>query len=69
LLHHLGAEIETLAGTRIRVSLNGSQGILHRPHHSNVLDREGVRHLREFLAHARATPSQYENRGEPPRKP
>ncbi|MEW5788042.1 MAG: type II toxin-antitoxin system HicA family toxin [Pseudomonadota bacterium] len=60
LLHHLGAEVESLSGARIRVVLNGAEGILHRPHHSNVLDRSAVKHLREYLAHARVTPSLYE---------
>jgi hypothetical protein len=59
LLRHLGSTIEPLSGARMRVTLNGVEGILHRPHHSNVLDRSGVKHLREFLAHARTTPSQY----------
>jgi len=60
LLHHLGASIEPLGGARIRVKLNGVEGVLHRPHHSNTLDRQGVKSVREYLAHARATPSQYE---------
>ena len=60
LLHHLGAAIEQLSGARLRVKLNGVEGILHRPHHGNTLDKSAVRHLREYLAHARATPSQYE---------
>ena len=60
LLKHLGAEIEPLSGARMRVRLNGVEGVIHRPHHSNVLDRQGVRHLREYLARARVTPSQYE---------
>ncbi len=60
LLHHLGASIESLSGARVRVLLNGAEGILHRPHHSNVLDRQAVKHLREYLAHARVTPSLYE---------
>jgi hypothetical protein len=60
LLKHLGAEIEPLSGARIRVHLNGAEGVIHRPHHSNVLDRQGVRHLREYLARARVTPSQYD---------
>jgi hypothetical protein len=64
LLHHLGATLEPLSGARIRVVLNGVEGILHRPHHSNVLDRQDIRHLREYLAHARLTPSQYES-GQP----
>ena len=58
LLRHLGAEIEPLSGARFRVRLNGAEGIIHRPHHSNVLDRQGVRHLRQYLARARVTPSQ-----------
>ncbi len=60
LLHHLGATVESLSGARIRVVLNGAEGILHRPHHSNVLDRQAIKHLREYLAHARVTPSLYE---------
>lgn len=60
LLHHVGAEVESLSGARIRVKLNGVEGILHRPHHGNTLDKSSVRHLREYLAHARMTPSQYE---------
>jgi hypothetical protein len=60
LLHHLAAEIEPLSGARLRVKLNGVEGILHRPHHGNTLDKSAVRHLREYLAHARCTPSQYE---------
>jgi hypothetical protein len=60
LLHHLGASVESLSGARLRVQLNGAEGILHRPHHSNVLDRQGVRHVRAYLAQARVTPSLYE---------
>jgi HicA toxin of bacterial toxin-antitoxin, len=60
LLNHVGAEVEPLSGARIRVRLNGAEGILHRPHHGNTLDRSAVRHLREYLAHAQMTPSQYE---------
>ena len=62
LLHHLGATVVSLSGARVRVKLNGIEGILHRPHHSNVLDRQGLRHVREFLAHARVTPSEYDAR-------
>jgi len=60
LLGHLGADIESLSGARIRVKLNGVEGILHRPHHGNTLDKSSVRHLREYLAHAGCTPSQYQ---------
>ena len=64
LLHHLAAEIEPLSGARLRVKLNGVEGILHRPHHGNTLGRQDIQHLREYLAHARATPSQVEARAE-----
>ena len=62
LLHHVGADIEQLSGARIRVKLNGAEGILHRPHHGNTLDRGGVKHVREFLARARITPSLLDQR-------
>lgn len=61
LLNHLGAAVEPLSGARIRVVLNGVEGILHRPHHSSVLDRALVKQIREYLAHARVTPSIYED--------
>ncbi|MEO8305894.1 MAG: type II toxin-antitoxin system HicA family toxin [Betaproteobacteria bacterium] len=57
LLRHLGAAIESLSGTRIRVKLNGAEGILHRPHGGNALGRQDVQHVREYLAHAHVTPS------------
>jgi hypothetical protein len=60
LLHHLGASMEPIHGARFRVVLNGIEGILHHPHHSNVLMREDVKHLRQYLASARVTPSLYE---------
>ncbi len=63
LLSHLGADLEMLSGARIRVKLHGYEGILHRPHHGNTLGRQDIQHLREYLAHARATPSQIEASG------
>jgi hypothetical protein len=62
LLRHLGATTESLSGTRVRVKLNGAEGILHRPHGGNTLGRQDIQHLREYLAHARITPSLYEAR-------
>ena len=61
LLAHLGAEIEPLSGARLRVKLNHYVGILLRTHLGSTLGRQDVQHLREYLSHARATPSQYEN--------
>jgi hypothetical protein len=37
--------------------------IVHRPHHSNVLDAKSITHLRAFLARAGVTPSIYEAGG------
>ena len=62
LIRHLGAEIEPLSGARIRVKLNHVEGILHRPHHGNTLDRNAIQNLREFLARAGATASLYEDK-------
>jgi hypothetical protein len=42
------------------------EGVLHRPHHSNVLDASSLVHLREFLARAGVTPSLYEAKGAEP---
>lgn len=63
LLHHVGAEVESLSGARIRATKGRVEAILHRPHHhGNELDKEGLMHLRGFLARAGVTPSQYESR-------
>lgn len=61
LLKHLDAHVENLPGARQRVTLNGVEAILHRPHNSSTLDRQGVKHLREFLSRAGVTPSAMEN--------
>lgn len=60
LLKHVGATLEPLSGARFRIKLNRMEDILHRPHHSNVLDVRGLTHLRGFLARAGVTPSSYE---------
>jgi hypothetical protein len=64
LLSYLGAEMESLAGARIRVKLNAAEGILHRPHHgTKTLDRNSVQHVRNLLARGGATPSQVQAAG------
>ncbi len=60
LLHHLGATVEPLQGARLRVVLNKVEGVLHRPHHSNVCTKQEIRHLRDFLASARVTVALYQ---------
>ena len=59
LLRHLGAAVESLAGTRVRVQLNGIEGTLHRPHPGKGLGRQDIQRLREYLSQARVTPSLY----------
>ena len=68
LLAHLGAEMELLSGARIRAKLNHAEGILHRPHHSNVLNVQAVKHLREYFGRAGVPPSSYEAAREAKRK-
>ena len=60
LLHHLGANVEPIQGARFRVLLNGVEGVLHHPHHSNVCSKQDIKHLRQYLASAQVTPSLYE---------
>lgn len=67
LLHHLGATVDPLQGARLRVMLNGVEGVLHRPHHSNVCTKQEIRHLRDFLASARVTVALYQESHHPNR--
>lgn len=60
LLIHLGATVEPTHGARFRIVLNKVEGFLHHPHHSNVCDKQTIKLLREFLAHAGVSPSGYE---------
>jgi hypothetical protein len=60
LLHHLGANVESIQGARFRVFLNGVEGVLHHPHHSNVCSKQDIKYLRQYLASAQVTPSLYE---------
>jgi hypothetical protein len=62
LLKHVGASLEPISGARIRVKLNRTEGVLHRPHHSNVLDVSSLMHVREILARGGVTPSLYEGK-------
>ena len=61
LLNHLGASIEPAHGSRFHIKLNRAEVYLHHPHHSNVCDRQMIKHLREFLAHAGVSVSSYES--------
>ena len=62
LLRHVGASLEPMSGARVRVKFERFEDIVHRPHHSNVLDASAVVRLRQILARAGFTPGQYESR-------
>lgn len=66
LLKHVGCSLESIPGARIRMRLNGVEGVLHRPHHSHTLDAGSLLHLRGLLARAGVTPSQYEAKAAAP---
>jgi len=60
LLKHVGAELESISGARIRIKLGRMEGVLHRPHHGNTLDASSLLHVRGVLARGGVTPSAYE---------
>jgi hypothetical protein len=60
LLNHLGATVEPAHGARFRIVLNGKEIFLHHPHNSSTCNKQDIKLLREYLAHAGVTPSIYE---------
>ena len=54
LLKHVGASVEPISGARVRVKLNRMEGVLHRPHHSNVLDASALIHASMYASSLRA---------------
>lgn len=60
MLAHLGATVEPHHGASFRVTLNGVEGFLHRPHNSNTCTKQELRHVRDYLASAGVTLSQLE---------
>lgn len=49
LLRALGADVTEGAGSRVRVILNGTPAIFHRPHPKPVTDKGAVKAVRRFL--------------------
>ena len=62
LLFHLGATVDPHHGASFRVVLNGVEGFLHHPHNSNTCTKQEIRYVREYLASAGVSLSQYEAR-------
>lgn len=52
LLVYLGAEIEEGEGSRIRIVLNETRAVFHRPHPRKEIDKGALVSLRKFLENA-----------------
>ena len=52
LLVALGAELSEGKGSRIRVKLNGTRAVFHRPHPKKNTDKGAVNSVRRFLENA-----------------
>ncbi|MBV8529672.1 MAG: type II toxin-antitoxin system HicA family toxin [Candidatus Eremiobacteraeota bacterium] len=51
-----GASISQGRGSRLRVSLNGVDAVLHRPHPRKETDKGALRSVRRFLREAGVVP-------------
>jgi hypothetical protein len=51
-----GGEITEGQGSRVRVSLNGTRAVFHRPHPQKETDKGAVRSVRRFLMEAEIRP-------------
>lgn len=49
LLKSLGAELSEGSGSLIRIALNGSKAVFHRPHPRKETDKGAVASMRRFL--------------------
>ena len=56
MLEAAGAEITEGSGSRIRIALNGTRAVFHRPHRQKETDKGAVRSMRRFLSEAGVTP-------------
>jgi hypothetical protein len=48
----LGGEISEGRGSRVRIFLNGTRAVFHRPHPKRVTDKGAVKSMRRFLKEA-----------------
>ncbi len=56
LVVHLGSEIGTGSGSRVRIALNGVRAVFHRPHPAKETDKGAVKSMRRFLTEAGFAP-------------
>jgi hypothetical protein len=48
----LGAELSEGPGSRMRVNLNGTRAVFHRPHPQKTTDKGAINSVRRFLENA-----------------
>lgn len=56
LLRAIGADVTDGEGSRVRVALQGTRAVFHRPHPQPTTDRGAVKSVRRFLQAAGAGP-------------
>lgn len=56
LFYGVGAEVSEGNGSRVRVSLNETRAVFHRPHPRPEIDRGALRSMRTFLSRAGIEP-------------
>lgn len=56
LLRALGAELTEGRGSRVRIVLNGTRAVFHRPHPQKETDKGALRSMRRFLTEAGIEP-------------
>ena len=56
LFHALGANVMEGKGSRVRVELNGSVAVFHRPHPEKEASKGRVKAVRDFLENAGVEP-------------
>lgn len=56
MFHALGADITEGRGSRVRVYLNNTRAVFHRPHPKRVTDKGAVKSVRRFLTEAGVKP-------------
>ncbi len=56
LLRALGAELSEGRGSRVRIVLNRTRAVFHRPHPQKETDKGALRSMRRFLTEAGVEP-------------
>ncbi|MCB2263759.1 MAG: type II toxin-antitoxin system HicA family toxin [Candidatus Thiosymbion ectosymbiont of Robbea hypermnestra] len=52
----LGAEISEGRGSRVRVALNNTRAVFHRPHPQQIANKASVKSVARFLTESGVTP-------------